>query len=63
MEKVYEVFESSEIEIKEFNYKELSLYLSLNKTDAEITRMRVYEYFPKRRNNSEPRPIMTMVVG
>ena len=59
VEKVCELFEQSDVEVKEVNYKELSLYLSLNKTDAELQNMGIYEYCPKRRSNRGPRPNIT----
>ena len=41
------------------NYKELSLYLSLNKTDEQLQTMGIHEFCPKRRYNRGPRPNMT----
>ena len=59
VEKVCELFLDSTIDIKGINYKELSLYLSLNKTDEELQNMGVYGCCPKRRSNRGPRPTMT----
>ena len=59
IEKVCEVFEESAVTIEGIDYEELSLYISLNRTDDEIQEMGLGEVCPKRRTNRGPRPIMT----
>ena len=59
VEKVCEVFMNSTMNIKGINYKELTLYLSLNKTDAQLQNIGVHEFCPKRRSNRGPRPCIT----
>ena len=59
VEKVCEVFMGSSMNIKGINYKELTLYLSLNKTDQELQNLGIHEFCPKRRSNRGPRPSIT----
>ena len=59
VDKVCELFLSSTIDIKGIDYKELSLYLSLNKTDEQLRDLGLLEYCPRRRSNRGPRPCMT----
>ena len=58
-EKVCEVFEQSEIEIKNVDYKELSLYIALNKTQQEIDEIGFRGICPSRKNMMGPRPKIT----
>ena len=59
VDKVCELFSNSTMNIDGINYKELTLYLSLNKTDEQLRTMGIHEVCPKRRSNRGPRPNMT----
>ena len=59
VDKVCELFHNSTMDIEGVDYKELLLYLSLNKTDEQLQDLGLMEYCPKRRNNRGPRPNMT----
>ena len=59
VDKVCELFLNSTVDIKGIDYKELSLYLSLNKTDEQLRDLGLLDYCPRRRSNRGPRPGMT----
>ena len=44
VEKVCEVFMGSSMNIKGINYKELTLYLSLNKTDQQLQNLGIHKF-------------------
>ena len=56
---VCELFLSSDVDIDGINYKELSLYLSLNKDDQQLRDIGMDQYCPKRRSNRGRRPNIT----
>ena len=57
--KVYELFHSSTVEVEGIDYQELGLYLSLNKTDEELKQIGLYETCHKRKAKRGPRPNIT----
>ena len=59
VDKVCEMLYDSEVRIEGVDYKELGLYLSLTKTDAELQEMGVAPACPKRRARRGPRPNIT----
>ena len=59
VEKVGELLYESRVEIKGLDYKEISLYLSLTKTDAELQQLGLQEVCPRRRARRGPRPNIT----
>ena len=56
---VVETFLNSGIEIEGINYKELSLYLALNRSEEELQKLNLSQYCPKRRSNRGRRPTIT----
>ena len=56
---VCELFLSSDVDIEGIDYKELSLYLSLNKDDQQLRDIGMHQYCPKRRSNRGRRPNIT----
>ena len=59
IEKVCEQIMNSTIEFEGLNYKELSLYLSLVRTEEELQQMELDDVCPKRRHKRGPRPKIT----
>ena len=59
IDRVCEVFTSSEIKYKSINYKEISLYIALNKTQDEIDMMDIGHLCPRRKYRMGPRPNTT----
>jgi len=59
VDKVCEMFLGSTVSIKDINLEELTLYLSLNKTEDQLKAADVYQYCPRRKNKRGPRPNMT----
>ena len=59
IEKVCELLYDSKVDIEGIDYKELSLYLSLVKTDEELQTLGIQEVCPKRRSRRGPRPNIT----
>ena len=59
IEKVCELFLLSNINIEGIDYKELSLYISLNKTEVQIREMGLHKVCPERNCKKGPRPNMT----
>ena len=57
--KVCELFYESTVSVEGINYKELSLYLSLNKNDVELQDMGLGNVCPKRKRRRGPRPSIT----
>ena len=59
VDKVCELFISSKVNIEGVDYKEVGLYMSLNRNDAELSELGIREYCPTRRTNRGRRPNMT----
>ena len=59
IEKVCELFNRSNVNIKHINYKEIALYIALNSTEEEISNKRIDGICPKRRYTRGPRPNIT----
>ena len=57
--KVCEIFEESNVQIKNINYKEMSLYIAICKTQEEIDEIGLNEFCPKRKHTRGPRPEIT----
>ena len=54
-----EVLNDSELTIKDANYKEITLYIALNKTQNEINDLGLKDICPSRKHNRGPRPNIT----
>ena len=59
IEIVGQEFENSKTEIEEINFKEVVLYIALNKTQEEIDEMGLTDKCPKRKNRRGQRPKIT----
>ena len=59
VEKVCEVFQNSDVEIKGVDYHEVGLYIALNKTQEEIDEMGIGNLCPKRKRYRGPKPTIT----
>ena len=59
VDKVCELFLSSKVNIEGVDYKELGLYMSLNKNDEELQQMGINAFCPTRRSNRGRRPNIT----
>ena len=59
VDRVCELFLSSDVDIDGIDYKELSLYLSLNKDDQQLRDIGMHQYCPRRRFNRGRRPNIT----
>ena len=56
IEKVCEVFGSSEVRIEDVDYEEMALYLSLNMSEEEITMVQLENVYPRRKNRGGRNP-------
>ncbi len=59
IDKVCELLHDSTVTIEGMDYKELGLYLSLNKSDEQLRQLGLDNVCPKRRTNRGPRPVLT----
>ena len=59
VEKVCEVFKSSDVMISDVDYEELGLYLRLTRTNEDIEMLQLAEVCPTRRSNRGQRPTIT----
>ena len=59
IEVVCDMFNRSKVNIKNVNYKEVALYIALNRTDEEIRNKGLSHICPKRKYRRGPRPNIT----
>ena len=59
VDKICETIMNTNLEYKNINYKETTLYIALNKTQNEIDTMGIQHLCPRRKNRRGPRPNIT----